>query len=389
MVKKYGVALEGGGARGAYEAGALKLLNDRGYKFKFACGTSVGSINAAMVVSDKIDEMYDLWEQISFESIFDIDEKKLEKAFNKDVSGVKYLSTYVGNTLKEKGMDTSKLRQFLSDKIIEENIRKSKCDFGLVTISLSDKKGREIYKDEIEKGQILDYILASSRLPIFRQETLNEKYYTDGGMYNNCPVDMVVNRGIKDIIVIRVGSLLATKDEKKLFKRGDLNITLIEPSIELPSILAFDNKSCRYMLKLGYFDAQKRLDGLIGAKYYIKPYEEDFSFDAITSLDDNALNYIYDFLKLKNVKDTKKIYLEVVLPMVLKKIGRDNLSTYTQVMLALTEYAAEKLKIDEFEVLTITELIKKIKEKIDSDEDAKKKSKIDEVIFTIFKNMKV
>ena len=389
MVKKYGLALEGGGARGAYEAGALKLLKERGYKFNFACGTSVGSINAAMVASDKIDEMYDLWEKLSFETIFYIDEKKLEKALKKDVSGVKYLSSYVGNTLKEKGMDTKKLREFLSDKIVEEDIRKSKCDFGLVTISLSDKKGKELYKDDMEEGKILDYVLASSRLPIFRQETLNEKYYTDGGMYNNCPVDMVVEKGIKDIVVIRVGSLLSTKDEKKIFRRGDLNITLIEPNHDLPSILAFDNASCKYMLKLGYFDAIKRLDGLIGAKYYIKPYDEDFSFELIHNIDESALNYIYNLLKLKHVKDTKKIYLEVVIPMILKKIGRDNLSTYTQVILAISEYVAEKLKINEFKVYDIKELINEIKYKIENEEDAKKRSKVDEILYTIFKNMKV
>ncbi|MBR1883726.1 MAG: patatin-like phospholipase family protein [Clostridia bacterium] len=389
MVKKYGLALEGGGARGAYEAGALKLLNERGYKFSIACGTSIGSINAAMVASGEIERLYDLWKALSYSDIFDIDEKKIEMAFNKQVSGVKYLSGFAKNTVKDKGIDTSKIRNFLLDKVDEKKIRKSKCDFGIVTISLSDKKGREIYKEEMEEGMLLDYVLASSRLPIFKQELLNGKYYTDGGMYNNCPVDMIVNKGVKDIIVVRVGSLLATKDEKKLFKRNDLNITLIEPNHELPSILAFDNKTCNYLLKLGYFDAIKRLDGLIGYKYYIKPYEEELAFDAISNIDYNALNYIYSLLKLKNVKDTKKIYLEVVIPMLLKKIGRDNLSTYTQAMLALVEYAAEKLKIDEFEVFDIKDIIYKIKEKIEDDESAKKRTKVDEIIFTIFKNMEV
>lgn len=52
---KIGLVLPGGGARGAYEAGALSVLipalEARGERIEIVCGTSVGGINAAVVAA--------------------------------------------------------------------------------------------------------------------------------------------------------------------------------------------------------------------------------------------------------------------------------------------------------------------------------------------------
>ena len=41
-----GLALEGGGAKGAYEIGAYRALTELGYHFDVICGVSIGAINA-------------------------------------------------------------------------------------------------------------------------------------------------------------------------------------------------------------------------------------------------------------------------------------------------------------------------------------------------------
>ena len=44
-----GLALEGGGAKGSYEIGAYIALKELGYKFDMVAGTSIGSLNAALI----------------------------------------------------------------------------------------------------------------------------------------------------------------------------------------------------------------------------------------------------------------------------------------------------------------------------------------------------
>ena len=47
--KTYAIALEGGGAKGAYEIGVWKALDEAGIKFNAVAGTSVGSMNGALI----------------------------------------------------------------------------------------------------------------------------------------------------------------------------------------------------------------------------------------------------------------------------------------------------------------------------------------------------
>lgn len=52
--KTYGLALEGGGAKGAYQIGAWKALREAGIRFSAVSGTSVGALNGAMIVMDDL-----------------------------------------------------------------------------------------------------------------------------------------------------------------------------------------------------------------------------------------------------------------------------------------------------------------------------------------------
>ena len=44
LTKEYGLVLEGGGAKGAYQIGAWKALQEAGIKLKGIAGTSVGCL---------------------------------------------------------------------------------------------------------------------------------------------------------------------------------------------------------------------------------------------------------------------------------------------------------------------------------------------------------
>ena len=54
--KTYGLALEGGGAKGAYQIGAWKALREAGIRFSAVSGTSVGALNGAMIVMDDLEK---------------------------------------------------------------------------------------------------------------------------------------------------------------------------------------------------------------------------------------------------------------------------------------------------------------------------------------------
>ena len=47
---EYGVVLEGGGARGAYQIGALKAVTEAGIRIGAVAGASVGALNGRRAV---------------------------------------------------------------------------------------------------------------------------------------------------------------------------------------------------------------------------------------------------------------------------------------------------------------------------------------------------
>ena len=54
LEKEYGIVLEGGGARGAYQIGVWKALREAGMKIKGVAGTSVGALNGALICMDDL-----------------------------------------------------------------------------------------------------------------------------------------------------------------------------------------------------------------------------------------------------------------------------------------------------------------------------------------------
>ena len=53
---EYGLVLEGGGAKGAYQIGAWKALKEAGIHIKGIAGTSVGALNGALIAMDDFEK---------------------------------------------------------------------------------------------------------------------------------------------------------------------------------------------------------------------------------------------------------------------------------------------------------------------------------------------
>ena len=118
-----GLALEGGGAKGSYEIGAYVALTQLGYKFDAVAGTSIGSLNAALIVQGNIKLAQKLWLNADSE-IIGINKKivELHKNFKLNKENIKLSVDEINKILKNKGLDVTNYRKILDEFIYEYKI---------------------------------------------------------------------------------------------------------------------------------------------------------------------------------------------------------------------------------------------------------------------------
>lgn len=359
----YGIALEGGGAKGAYHIGAMKALYENGYEIGGYVGTSIGSFNAAILAQCDFDKLYNFWYNGSISDLIDISESDLQKFLKKkiDFPLIKSMGGYIKKIKADRGIDISKYRKVISDMVDEDKLRNSGKDYGLVTVSVTDKKNLELFKEDIPKGEIEGYIMASSYIPVFKMEKINEKYYIDGGFYDNCPVNMLIRKGYTDIISIRTGAIGISRKIKGAQK---INLIEIRPSKDLGGILVADNRVSRNNIKMGYYDTLRVIKGIKGTTYYINPLEENEFFNMLLNLSDESI-YKLAGKTIKNAQDydPKKLLFEKIIPAISKKIRSTDTKTYNDFAYNLIEFlleydgTAEVYKIHDFD--EIIALLKK------------------------------
>ena len=73
--KIYAIALEGGGARGAWQVGAWRALEEAGVRYNAVSGTSVGAINGALMAMRDLKQAEQIWKDIRFSQIINVDDE--------------------------------------------------------------------------------------------------------------------------------------------------------------------------------------------------------------------------------------------------------------------------------------------------------------------------
>lgn len=361
-----GLVLEGGGVRGAYQIGAIKALFENGYKFDSVVGTSIGAINGALIAQGDFNMLYDEWTKMSYSKILDLDDLKLARLLSThvDLNIVKYITGKVANTLRNGGLDTNKMRKLFTNYVDEDKIRKSKIDFGLVTYNLTDLKKVELFISDIPEGELIDYLLASSRLPIFKAEVLKDKKYIDGGIYNNCPINMLDKKDFDKIVVIRTNASNRIKVREKMHNKN-IDFLVIRPYEALPNIVQFDNKVINKLIKLGYYDALKVINGYDGNKSYVYSNDEDFFAKMLFKFEDKKIIEIGNILfKDANEYEAKKLLFERILPFFSQKLKIKNDTSYKNTVYAILEYVMEEEKLEHFKIYKFEELLNDIKSNI-------------------------
>ena len=291
---KKGLVLEGGGTKGAYQIGAYEALRDLGIKITGIAGTSIGALNGAFIAQGDFESMKDIWVNYDYKSFMNIDEDTYERYKNIEMKA-KNLHDVVdlmNKARKKQGIDITPLRKLLEEKINEDKIRKSNIDFGITTAYWDGKIFPQLlYVEDIPRGRLVDYLIASASLPIFDLDKLDDKLYLDGMFSDNIPINMLAQRGYDDIVVIRLVDDFLGK--RIINKYNNLNLKVIVPSQSLGGSLNKDKDHMESNIKLGYLDTMKAYKRYDGVKYFFNldcKYNEDYCFKKISSLSEDTIN---------------------------------------------------------------------------------------------------
>ncbi|NCB92899.1 MAG: patatin-like phospholipase family protein [Clostridia bacterium] len=355
MDKEYGIVLEGGGAKGAYQIGAWKALREAGVKIKGIAGTSVGALNGALMCMDEFDTAQQVWENLTYSQVMDVEDEKMQRLMEREMP----FWEAVGDVFKrmgEGGVDITPLKELILSVIDEDKIRQSPRELYIKTFSVDQLKELDIDLKDVEPGQMKDFLLASAYIfPLFKNEKLHGQTYIDGGAINNVPLDSLIDRGYEDIIMIRIFGI---GREKRVKIPEDTRIMVIEPRVNLGDIIDFNPKKSIRNMKIGYYDAKRLIYGLKGRIYYIEEnHEECYYLKQLLQINEWAKER---FMEWYHIKDDEKLWtrrmVETVLPGTVMELKLSKDWTYGELYMASLEATAKLCRIPKYRVYTVEEL---------------------------------
>lgn len=362
LSREYGLVLDGGGARGAYQIGAWRALREAGVKINAVAGTSVGALNGALVCMQDIEKAEQIWSSMTFSRVMDVDDNLMERLFDKEITVGEFLSE-LKRILKDGGVDITPLRKLIHEVIDEKAIRESGILFCLLTFSVSEFKELDLSIEDIPEGLLEDFLLASAYLLGFKNEQLHGKTYIDGGVVNNVPLGSLIKRGITNIIEVRIYG--PGREPRVKLPEGAVEYE-IAPRVKLGNIIEFQSRRSRQNMKIGYYDAMRTIYGLIGKIYYIEQTHEAWYYEE----------------KLKNLTEIEKAEIAFVLKI---SLGFSDEKLY----LGMLEASAKLLRVQKYQIYTVDELMQEVHKKYEALEDKVNLPRFVHVLMEIRKEYKM
>lgn len=236
--KVLGLAMMGGGARGAYQAGVLKRIGEipriqsHGNPFPIIGGASAGAINGAALAagsnefSNATKLVADFWANLKPSDVFRCDlvsqaHNSLIWIFDLSFGGV------MGGGNARSLLDASPLRRFLKSRLdcsrIQENIRRghiyalaisaTNYNSGMSYLFIQGKRGHPIWNRSrrvtLATKITVDHICASAAIPLVFQPVRLETahgtaYFGDGCLRLQQPLSPIIRLGAEKIFAIGV-----------------------------------------------------------------------------------------------------------------------------------------------------------------------------------------
>lgn len=243
---KVGLVLAGGGARGGYQIGALKALEELGFKYDVITGTSIGALNSLMLLSDRKDVLYNMWEVLDFNSIMEHEFKWKNRGLEVMIKGPLH-----------NGFKLTPAEKLIDEYLDEDKVRNSPIKCGIVhTQRLFKYKGCKI--EDIPYGELKTYLLAScSAHPFLKLTTINGKKVRDGWFSDNVPVNLALELGAEKVLAIDIMWGINRKVDKKA------DVYYLRPSRKLKFFLDFSNDVIRDTIEMGYNDVMSKKEEIL------------------------------------------------------------------------------------------------------------------------------
>ncbi|MDB0439215.1 patatin-like phospholipase family protein [Clostridioides difficile] len=367
-----GLVLEGGGTKGAYQIGAYKALRELGIEFQGVTGTSIGALNGAYIIQNDIEVMEDIWLNYDYTHFMNIDKESYERFKNVDFTtkNINAVFELINKARKNEGIDISPLRHLMETTLNEDVIRKSKKDFGLVTVWWDKKiNPHPLYIEDMPQGRLVDYLIASSSLPIFQTNVMDDKLYLDGMFCDNMPIGLLEDKGYEDVVVIRLIDDFLGK--MNLNKHQNINIKTIIPSEYLGGSLNKDRDNVEKNIRLGYLDTMKAYERCDGIKYYFDveyKYDEEYCFDRFRRMSNETIQCICNLLNIKRDVSLRTV-MENVIPKLGETLGLPKNFSYKDLFYCVYEKKLEENSINRVKLYDFNKVIDVVNTNIDSNKN--------------------
>lgn len=188
-LKKLGLALSGGGAKGFAHIGVFKMLEECALLPDVIAGTSVGALMGALYADGyRADEIKELFTGREF-------------------------SEFAQLQLPKSGLfDSKRFRYFLKRHLRAKNIEDLQIPMVIVATDLDNGVSHEF-----RSGPIVDAVTASCSIPIiFSPVIINGIHYVDGGLFHNFPVS-IIREECQRVIGVNVSPLVPQKYKQTIF----------------------------------------------------------------------------------------------------------------------------------------------------------------------------
>ncbi len=331
--EKVGVVLSGGGAKGLAHIGVLKALEEHDIPIDYITGTSIGALIGGMYTSGfTIDSIISIVKSDDFQNWASgqIDEKYnyyykkqqpnaswISLRFNVDSIWHPRLPT---NLISPVQMDFAGMVYFSGVNVASNRDFDSLyIPFRSVAADIERKK-----PVVLRQGDVYDAIRASITYPfVFRPIMIDNRLLFDGGIYNNFPVDVMIQEFNPDYIIGSAVGMVVRPLRRDDIRSQLENLVVFPTDYDIPDTLGFtirpevpevgltDFRNADKLIELGYEAAINNIEHIrnnISLK--VDKEERRKRREAFTS---KIPDLLFDDVSVKGVNPSQEQYIRNLL----------------------------------------------------------------------------